>query len=109
MLHTIFEYCLNIFYNLSTMLLEALNFQYVASKRHDTDMAKFLIKNSEKLDGKNLNAKVPIQLAVYFTKEAVLEFLAKKGAKANGYWMGETVLHIAAKRGYTFCLKVEPL
>ena len=36
-----------------------------------------------------------------FLEYAVLEFLAKKGAKANGSWMGDTVLHIAAKRGYT--------
>ena len=39
-------------------------------------------------------------LHINFTKENVLEFLAKKQGIGNGYWMGNTVLHIAAKKGY---------
>ena len=80
MLFTILEYLQNIFYNLFAIFLEAHphNAQEInqrinentnqasnketalhgPSKRRDTEMARFLTENSEKIDEKSLNLKV---------------------------------------------------
>ena len=128
MLFTILEYLQNIFYNLFATFLEAHphNAQEInqrinentnqasnketelhgQSKKRDTEMARFLTGNSEKIDEKNLNLKVTIRLAVSLEKETLLEFLAKKGENEismldTELHIGYTVLHIAAMRGYT--------
>ena len=62
---------LSIFDSLFTILLEALHIQHLALKRYDKDMAKFLAQNSGEIDGRNLNAKVPIRLAINFTKQKI--------------------------------------
>ena len=58
MLLTMFEYYLNIFKNLYTIMFGAPHHLQVISKSSDTEMAKFLTENSEKMDGKNLNLEV---------------------------------------------------
>ena len=108
MLLALFKYYLNICKNLYTILLGAPHHLQIISQNSDTEIAKFLTENSEKIDGKNLNSQVTIGLAVSFKKETVLEFLAKKGENENEVSMGDTVLHlgytvlhIAAMGGYT--------
>ena len=55
MLLTMFEYYLNIFKNLYTIMFGAPHHLQIISQSSDTEMAKFLIDNSKKIDEKNLN------------------------------------------------------
>ena len=103
MLLALFKYYLNICKNLYTILLGAPHHLQIISQNSDTEIAKFLTENSEKIDGKNLNSQVTIGLAVSFKKETVLEFLAKKGENENQVSRGDTLLFTYWIHSATYC------
>ena len=87
MLFTIFEWIQNIIYNSFAIFLEAYAQEtsiHGPYNTRDTEMAKFLIEDVDKIDHRNLNVGVPISLAFRFMKEAVLESLARKEMKIQG-------------------------